>query len=979
MRLLVLFFLSATLLAHASDKLIVEDFSDFGTWRSSGKNTKPEHWFAYGNCLSGGFADNSRDDGYAGKILYDFLPRGGELRFSRVKVSRGLMDSLDGVDFYLLSKNKCSFSFVIKDAKGKTFESKWTEFPASDSWTGCEVEFNKSSVKDFDKIVWPVNLFTMKFKTDSESGEINIDDISLSGKVAERSALAITPLLKELDTKPDTPFILEYRVANALDENIKGLLSLTVRNFEGDEVFKTQKDVDVAACKRSVVSFNIPALSIGAYSADLEFSTGRNEASYLDWLAVFVPNNRRINSKKMWFGISDTNCWNGRAETELHLAWLKKLGADIMRITISGGRLEPNDDPAAFAGAASRFQPYQDNGMLMCLTYVNQIPNKLKTEKLLKSDTRNGFHRLSDKPEEFKTHIARLFSNLKKYPNIRYIEWWSEPDIGNLDATTIEYLDSLKTVYETGKSIAPEILICTGGSCVIHPREKPGFSKDVYQKGAPYYDVADFHAHGPFSNYVLRQEKIESWLKDAGIDKPVSTTETGERSGYSEDSVKAQTATLVKKLTYARSRNTEFFLWFILQDFWDMDFGADDSFGLVTSDNRPKPFFPAYVELIKRLANTERGKKIEIGSGIDAYYFLNREDNSETLVCWPSLPGMKSSITFKGEGAIKVFDMFGAERKLESSSGYIVVTLNGNPCYIVYPAGRFSPAVPMVTQEGIAAAYAGGSVCVKIRISNPFTEDATFTIDVNDSPPFFAKLEHGKASVAEVNIKVPKRAKDLFMEKARIRIAHGENSFVQEIPLCVNVCYPVTDDSKSAAVISLNDLLVVKELAFDPQIPPWAGTNDLSAKFSAWREGEILKVLINVVDDKHVPQNQNSASAWRGDCIQLGFASVSDAGTLLTISDNGKHCSVWRHISMNKSGEGLWSVKSAFRREGMHSIYELSIPLREIGVQAQPGSSFRFAFQVNENDGTGLVRWLEYGGGIVGGFNPARFKWAVLK
>ena len=47
----------------AADRLIVEDFSDVGTWRTNGvRNVTPGKWFGADLCL-GGTPDASRDDG----------------------------------------------------------------------------------------------------------------------------------------------------------------------------------------------------------------------------------------------------------------------------------------------------------------------------------------------------------------------------------------------------------------------------------------------------------------------------------------------------------------------------------------------------------------------------------------------------------------------------------------------------------------------------------------------------------------------------------------------------------------------------------------------------------------------------------------------------------------------------------------------------------------------------------------------------
>lgn len=113
---------------------------------------------------------------------------------------------------------------------------------------------------------------------------------------------------------------------------------------------------------------------------------------------------------------------------------------------------------------------------------------------------------------------------------------------------------------------------------------------------------------------------MEQWHKEAGLDnKTICNTETGERSSYDPIGRASQAVTLVKKFVFAKSNpKTEFYMWFFtLQDYWDMDADADDSFGLVTSDNRAKPSFIACNNLIAQLANTTPVGESDFG--IQAY------------------------------------------------------------------------------------------------------------------------------------------------------------------------------------------------------------------------------------------------------------------------------------------------------------------------------------------------------------------------
>lgn len=168
------------------------------------------------------------------------------------------------------------------------------------------------------------------------------------------------------------------------------------------------------------------------------------------------------------------------------------------------------------------------------------------------------------KLEVFRGHMDKVSAPCE-IPNVQYLEFWNEPDIGFMVGTLDQYLDALKVVRASQQANAPKLKIATGGVTVIHPKEKKNFSRDMYWKGKGLYDVACFHAHGSLRDYSERQELLEKWLEEGGIDLPVCNTETGDRAATRSIRSSATRSRWVKKIVYAKSRNTEFYTWFTLQ------------------------------------------------------------------------------------------------------------------------------------------------------------------------------------------------------------------------------------------------------------------------------------------------------------------------------------------------------------------------------------------------------------------------------
>jgi len=955
-----------------ADRVMIEDFADAGTWRTCQyQNTMPGTWFAAQQCLSG-FPDASREDGFTGKIQYNLKPgQPGMLGFLRAKAAQAEATA-DGIEFDAnTSGTAVSIEFVLQDSKNKNFTTSSVKL-SGNGWQHYRLPLNEKTVKNFNQIVQPVRLFRVSTGIDKGGkGELKLDDLLFTGVARADRRIQIVPVISQLVNPPEQPFKLVYRLRNAVMQERAGQLSIRVKDMNDREVFHGEQQVVLPAGGQTKGQFTVPGLPPGAYYAELALPAGADRANYTDWINVFTAEQGRSNHKAMWFGVQDTDIWNGEYERKLHRDWLKTLGADLVRFGITGNRLE-YDGGNSWPDVKKLLDPLRDLDILVCFSYCEGTPSFLQDGK---PDSR----RLPDKMDGFARHAKQMFSFLKEYRNVRYFEWWNEPDLGFLNGNFEQYLACLKVLYKEAKAVNPEIMIGTGGVTVIHPREKKNFSHDMYVQGKGYYDVALFHAHGPLNNYVERQQKVEGWLTEAGnAAVPIANTETGERSGYNVDTIKNHAEVLVKKITYAKSRHTEFYTWFTLQDYWDMDFNADDSFGLVTSDNRPKPSFAAYRELIRQLADTGRGEALALDNMLTVYRFIAEAKNEEVMVCWPQLAKSQVALTLEGKGTVSVGDMFGKRREVAAGEGLITVAVPGAPTYIRYPRGAFKPIPALVIQSEPAAGAAGETVKTKLKIRNPFAETVEYQLMLNGKMTAVT-VERNKDKTVELALQVPKaRANGVSSVMLGVKLVTADRVTSLEQPLTVQAGYPCRQAGATPETLTVDNLAQVQEMTFDPTIPQWQGAQDLSARCTMQREGGNLAVTFVVTDDKHV-MTSKPEEAWRDDSVQMGFVGNSGKCTILTISGKDDKVYVWCNNSGRKDLVGQWPVEGTFKREKQQSVYKFKLPLERLGIPARPGTAFRFSFLVNENDGLGRVRWIEWRGGIGRGMNPDEFGWGVLQ
>ena len=157
--------------------------------------------------------------------------------------------------------------------------------------------------------------------------------------------------------------------------------------------------------------------------------------------------------------------------------------------------------------------------------------------------------------------------------------------------------------------------------------------------------------------------------------------------------------------------------------------------------------------------------------------------------------------------------------------------------------------------------------------------------------------------------------------------------------------------------------------------------DDLSCVFAMTHQDGTLKIDIRVTDDQHV-MNSDPENGWRDDSIQIGFASLDGKYTEVTLSgkaDGDGAGAVFAHSAVKEEFLGQWSVPCRIVREGKITLYQAELQLAKLGIADESGTLFRFAFLVNENDGKGRIRWMEWMGGIGRAKNPDEFGWGCLE
>lgn len=160
-----------------------------------------------------------------------------------------------------------------------------------------------------------------------------------------------------------------------------------------------------------------------------------------------------------------------------------------------------------------------------------------------------------------------------------------------------------------------------------------------------------------------------------------------------------------------------------------------------------------------------------------------------------------------------------------------------------------------------------------------------------------------------------------------------------------------------------------KEFTIDKKTQTYAFNNwtpeSLSAKGRLMWDKENLYCLLDVTDDKHC-QSFTGSGLWNGDSVQLGFdaAHYSDGEYTppnmfgytefgMALAADGTTTSATYNTPNNKTESAQETGKQCVKRENGHTIYEISMPWKELlpdKKQAKSGNTYGFALVINDAD-----------------------------
>lgn len=962
--------------------VMIDDFSDVSSWMGGAlrgqlpASSNPFH-FSFGSAAS-----TERDDGYSGEFVFNFTEPGGRARFEK-NAALLLKSAPYAIEFdanNLGHAGSIEFEFVDAD-NARRFRTAPLRIDG-DGWQHYRLEIDEKSIADAAQMQYPIALRNVYINIDQPAqGSILIDDIAYETDIRRHGgAFSARPDYHGIANLPGDPVRVQYRVRNRTGQVREASWVLDVFNAANRKIMTKAARTRSNPHALETISFDLPAdLPVGPYRTELRLE-GSQELAHFGWVGVFTPNGRRINTIPMWFGVEDQEIRNAPAETELHVQWMRALGVDITRNGIIGSMLESiPGTQVGFEGYTQLLTPFFDAGIDVLVEYAGGVPQWTHP---LRDD---GRHAPIWDQALLAQHMEQVGRFIAQHPQIKYFEFLNEPELSHFSSLSLDqYLASLQTVYTALKAGAPEVKVTTGGSTAgNHPSEKPGFSQGMYQQGKAFYDIAAFHHHGTADDYLRTQKRLQGWLNQAGKEAPIGNTEAGFRSYQGEHALFIRQAEmLLKKIAVARSEHSEFYIWFMLQDYWDKYIPADDSFGLVTVDNQPKPSFIAYNELIRQLANTlPATQPVSLDQRLVTLGFSTAEE--DVLVNWPAIEGNAFNLVVKTDKPVTLVDLWGNAKVITPSHGMAYINTSPLPFYLRAPAGSIRPAEPLVSISGNGIMAAGSNNTLRLAIRNPYSGGIRGTLQLGEAKRSFS-LAAAAGTHIELPLSIPAQTAigaHSLQVTADIRMEDGSSVYSGTIalPYFVALQVPHSGNAPTEPLIVMDSVQSVRELAFDPGTPRWSGPEDLSAAvYLAWDNAGLH--LQARVRDQDVNFEKGGAAIWANDCLQIGFLSASGVHTEVTLSGSPEgNAQVWCHISEPANHTGVWAIPAEVRTANGTITYTVTLPWERLGISAKKGELLRMALLVADNDNGKRLRVMEWGRGIDEAKNPDQFNWLLLE
>lgn len=476
---------------------------------------------------------------------------------------------------------------------------------------------------------------------------------------------------------------LAFSLFNPEAKEYSGSLSYVLSDPYGKTLRKATEPVAIAGGAAQTIRLDAPR-KYGVYDLTVTSeSEGKEPLSLKQSFCYMDPTGATPGKKAegFLFGI-DTHfpSWRIDAETEAEAVAL--CGAKIVRENTDWNNSQPEKEfPVSYAYISDPFEPFEKLGLEF-------QPTLLYTPKWAVSQTTKPiWPEMSKRPylscPDFKlwrAYVREYFLHTKG--RMRYYEVWNEADIAFANFPWVEYIELQRIAYEELKKINPDAFLLTNGyACGPGGGRTDRNHLQKTLRDAGSYDILAFHGH---CTYPVYKPQIKDLVDAIGKIAPAKQWYCNETAVTSSEVSKLQQGvTLFQKLIFSWANGAMGYTWYDFRDDgYDPEF-SEHNYGMVTRDFYPKPVYNVFNTLTKHLTQAEYLKELSYVGIIEGYLFRGNDGNLY-YAFWRDLESKNSKPVRldKVRGKAMLIDMFGNEKALPVTAGYVTLSPQEMPCFL---------------------------------------------------------------------------------------------------------------------------------------------------------------------------------------------------------------------------------------------------------------------------------------------------------
>lgn len=316
------------------------------------------------------------------------------------------------------------------------------------------------------------------------------------------------------------------------------------------------------------------------------------------------------------------------------IEFLNKIGVFTNREEIYWGTVEYKGvwnftKPDAFMGVL------KDNGMetIIILDYSNQ--KYVVTDKFGNPASDKTAPRTAEEMAAFTRYVKEV---LTRYPQIKAVEIWNEPNWGfwQPEKDAIDYSAMVKAVSSAVREVNEDIKIYCGS--LVYSGHKEFLNEMIEEGVLPYVDVISSHPYSfPYgSDRVLegKLSEIDGIISNNGGFKEHIVTEIGlpTSTGDRGTTEEWQASELVKSYVYGDDAGIGITSWYNFRNKGTDPAEEEHNYGIINRDYTPKKAVIALANLTEKLNGSIYLGSVEVESGLNVYIYL--QNGKITAVAW---------------------------------------------------------------------------------------------------------------------------------------------------------------------------------------------------------------------------------------------------------------------------------------------------------------------------------------------------------